>query len=188
MAKRVDRTFSTICELLETINGFGEILRAPDELAGPSKTPDKPETYRFIINTPQDRANALIKLVFGEEIYEKKLGNPSFLKHDMELMRELKIEKAETEKTKDKLLEKYIPRAQRRKHDTDDESVRSRLEDAYALVNKEEKQSEQRSEAPDNIDFDAPMTDDFNLTEDDLRWLLPWLKKYRVELINLLSQ
>lgn len=188
MAKKVDRTFSTICELLETINSFGEMLREPDEYAGPPGTPDKPEIHRFVINTPQDRANALIKLVFGEQIYEKKVGNRSFIEHDMKLMRELKVEKAETEKTKDELLDKYIPHAQKRSDDTDDESIRSRLEDAYTLVNKESKQSAQQNSTTDDIDFDEAITDDFNLTEEDLRWLLPWLQKYRSELINLLNE
>ena len=187
MAKRIDRTFSTICELLETISSFGEILREPDEFAGPAKAPNKPEVYHFVINTPQDRANALIKLVFGEEFYKKKVGNRSFADHDTELIKELKIEKERTGKTKDELLDKYVPRAQKRSEETDAESVRSRLEGIYTKLNKQEKKSaEQPINIPDNIDFDAAI-DEFNLVEDDLIWLYPWLQKYRSELINLLS-
>lgn len=191
MAKKPDRTFDIICELLEHLTLEAENLRtAPAKRENPAdkdKPKDKKEehTYRFVINSPKDRLDAIIRLLFGEEIIELKRGNRSFRTRDKELMRELYAEMKTSRKSFSDLIEKYIPRAERRTKDVDDESVRARLEDAFYEAKTEDEHAQETSAFFKELDLDESKYHDN--AEDDLHLLLPWLRKYKAQLIKLLD-
>lgn len=184
MVKIVDNSHEVICELLECILNYSEMLQNPRYPREISEDQRYPEVQHFVIRSDEDRLQAVIKMIFGEYEEARKAGNPSFLEHDKRLMAELRREALKTGKTREELIDKYIPRAQKRFRKTESESVRERLIDAYQQLPTEM----DHREIPDYGD-DIGKGFEQSIAEEEIDAVLrPWLQKYRRELINLLTK
>ncbi len=184
MARVPNKSFQVICELLECIVSYGEILQNPLYPDRLSDSDRYPETHHIVIKSDNERMDAIIKLIFGELDEPRKIGNRSFLDHDKYLMADLKKDMKETGESREVLFEKYIKMADRRSKGTDDDSVRDRLEKAYQALSRD-----QKSEKFIDYEVDEGRGFESNVTEDEIRCVLfPWLRKYRSELIKLLNE
>ena len=180
MAKTPTQSFMIIKELLECLVHYADHLTEPPSDA--EILPDrlrKPITYRFVIDSPEQKTDAILKLLFGEDVVNLKRGAKGFRDTDKQLMLDMKAEMFRTGNTKEELIDKYVEIAQMRSPETHDESIRSRLEDVYYSL-------AHASENQNNYDEYSGMGFE-NYIEDELRILQPWLIKYRHELINLLA-
>lgn len=175
-----NNSFEVICDLLECITDYAITINPPQE-----------DTKRYVIksHTPQEKLDAIIKILFGENIEHVwiKVGNRSFLQDDMKLMQKLIDEMERTGQSKEKLIDDYVPHAKRRSDNTEDESIRSRLEDVYYYLRKKDK--EEKEHPIKNYDYSEYLESDLpDYVTDELLILAPWLKKYRTQLINFLDK
>ena len=176
MVEKPDKSWEIIVELLESLVTYTEQLSEPPRDSEKTHQLNRqPQHLRFTINSPKDRLNALVTILFGKKTVKLKRGNRSFAEHDQELMRKLKLEMSRSGKTREELLPKYIDIAQARGASTKEESIRERLETVYQNL-------------PKAIDWDEDAGLGFEgYVEEELYTIYPWLLKYKKELINVLK-
>jgi hypothetical protein len=172
------RGFPIISELIKCLVAYSETLRElPEDAELIPQDEQKPECFKVFISSPEDRVSAILDLLFGKEIQERSAKGPKgFLKHDLELMEEMREEKIKTGKSRDELIWNYVERAKSRDPNVDEDSIRRRLINADQDLSKKKK-------IPDYSaykDFEV----EYNFVEDELQIISPWLNLYREELIN----
>lgn len=183
--KKPNESFPVIRDLLSCLVDYSEYLTEPpsdSKIIPMHEREAKRET--FIIRSPRDRLDALIILLFGEEKEEKSRGNRSFLEHDKRLMRELLKEQKKNPAPFSKLIDKYVPLAQKRKRDTDDTSIIARLNQAYRFLIYEEKFLQKFSDFSKSEYQHAVASEHENNIRYEINILDFWLSKYRSQLIN----
>jgi hypothetical protein len=183
MTVKANRMFSAMCELVDVLVNYSEDVNEWPFDA--DRRLSEPKVYRFVVNTPKQKAEAIITMLFGQINEPSKVGNRSFQRQDMELMKQCKQEMDETGATRESLLQKYIDLAQMRNPSTTDESIRARLIAAFQLM------SHQETEGTTLLDYSAYGGGDgfenFDQYDVDVSIIWPWLHKHRDKVINLLG-
>ncbi|MBN8521500.1 MAG: hypothetical protein J0L77_06360 [Alphaproteobacteria bacterium] len=178
MAKRINEISVVMADLIKCLVDYAEHLETPPEDSEiiPNHQREN-QTYRFNINSKEDRVDAIKKLLWGENEVSLPKGNRSFYDHDKRLMLQLKAEMKETGKTKEELIDNYIKKAQLRSKQTQTESIRDRLEDVYyTLGSYTEADYSQYGQSG----FEGFLLEDFYM-------IAPWLDKYKQEITDYLS-
>ncbi|MFC4271795.1 hypothetical protein GQF03_16475 [Sneathiella chungangensis] len=174
MATKIVKSWTVLCDLIEYLVGYSETLQelpyGAEKFPGDEK---KAVSRKFPLYTPQQKSDAIIAILFGEETVRKRRGNRSFRANDEKLMFQMKAEMKATGKTREALLDKYVEKAEKRKYDTDHESVRERIISVYQSL-------------PDINPADYDYGDDAGLGfedmyDDELSLIRNWLAKYEKE-------
>ncbi|GEM_PF-5321821 len=180
MAKKISYESEPIQDIVKCLVNFSEYLSDPPEDAEINPERDI-VTLRFVLDSPKSRTEAILKLLFRETKYKKPAGPKGFVEHDTELALKMIEEMESSNKTLDALLDEYVDLAQAMDEQTSPESIRERLVKTYRKVKKE-------NQFYDYGDMAGKGFENFPDIESDLRVLMPFLKKYKKELINLLNE
>jgi hypothetical protein len=182
MAKKPDQSHPVICDLLHLIVGYAESLTEPpfDSNIIPIGQ-RKPTIHRIIATTPEEKLNGIIKILFGEEDVKLKPGRRGFIKQDTELMNNMREQMEAENKTKEDLIDNYTGLAQAQSDKTSDESIRARLEDRYYATNPKK----QPGYGCDYEQYGASGYE--NLERDELCIIIPWLIKYKKQILDILK-
>jgi hypothetical protein len=191
-SQKPDRTFEVICELID------DLVHAHDTLStlpnhARLKKGKRGTNYSFNIKTPEERADAIISILFGYDITPKPPGNPDFFKQDEVLINEYIIPDIRQGLGVDKSIQKYLSKALRRSEKTEDDSVFDRLKKRYHKILREKGinptdvlRNENNLTALNDF-FSDDATDDIASVKEDMMnqnfdFIRYWLKKYAVHL------
>lgn len=160
----------------------------------------QPVTYRFIANSPEEKAKGIMEIIFGKlPNSPSKVGNRSFLEKDKIIIREI-IKRYQNEGVVlDDLFDEFAPKAasrfEKKNIDAlednefyDDESQRERLKMVYRKYGNEIKKEMDQQGTSIDMSADAGKGLVIDLKEDEIFALMfYWINKYRSQLINLLK-
>ncbi len=182
----------TLHDLIKCLADYAEHLEVLPEDSDIIPTDErKSQTYRFIINSKEDRVNAIMDLLFGvtEEDKEprKKRGNKGFRDNDKAELRNLRIQLEGLYKTKKEFLKLCAEEVQIRNAETmkeESDSIVRRLSEVYKELEQEGWDIPQ-SIPPQSDDYSAFKKTGFeNFLVDDLDIVLPWLRQYKEEILK----
>lgn len=204
-AKKTDnrQIYPVICELIEELAYSAYHLQMPPGGYKPNKKYAGVTKKKFEIAGPQDVADAVISLIFGEAVLleRKKRGPKGFENQDRKLIKWMWGRMDADGLTLEKGLDLIVPMADRRPPGTNpkkkfdpadnDESVRKRLRELQRKLKKEEKkkatQIENNRKAEKLLEdmiaqikkdgLDRDITEE-SLIADELDFIRAWLRKY----------
>lgn len=171
MAKKIVKSWTVLCDLIDHLVEYGDTLQELPYDAEPIPEEERKRVVRkFPLNTPQEKADAIITIIFGEETIEKRRGNRSFETNDRKLMFQLKAEMKATGLPRETFIDKYAEMAQKRNNDTEYDSVRERLISVYQSLSKTN---------PEDFDYGNDTGVGFeDVYEEELTVIRRWLSKY----------
>lgn len=200
------KLYPVMCELIEELAFSAYHQQMPPDGYKPNKKYNGAIKKKFEISGPQDVADAVISLIFGEEtlLERKKRGPKGFEKQDRELIKLMWKKMEEDGLTLGEGLDYILPMAGRREPGTsskktdpvdNDDNVKKRIQELQQKMKKEEAKREEENAKQLEIRKAAePLTDDmiaeigeyglvYKITEEsmiqaELDFISNWLGKY----------
>jgi len=176
MAKKTYQISTTLNDLVECIVDYAECIKDEYE--------NKTSRRSFTLDTPQQKYEAIMSILFGDHEVSKNCGNRSFKEVDKNLLIKIKKERElEGKKTERKaLIEACLDHVETRTEKPDWDGIKTRLKKAYKEL--EEINWQQCAD----YDYGELSVQGFEeYIQEDLNIISPWLDRYKEDIMQYLS-